>query len=184
MEFLSVLWLPIVVSAVFVFIASSILHMVLPIHRGDYQQLPDEDELLAAMRAHGVQRAQYMFPLPASMKDMGSPEMLEKYKRGPVGTMTILPPGPPAIGKSLIQWFLHSLLIGVFVAYLTYHALPRDADYLAVFRIAGAAAVLGYALGYLPESIWKGARWSTTAKFIFDGVVYALLTAGVFGWLW
>lgn len=178
------LWLPILLSAVFVFVASSILHMVLPIHRSDYRKLPGEDIVREAMRAGNVPPGAYMFPCADSMKDMGSPEMMEKYNEGPVGFMTVLPNGPPAMGKSLVQWFIYTILVGVFVGYVSAIGHARGAEYMAVFRIAGAVAILGYAVGAIPESIWKGQSWSTTGKFIFDGIVYGLVTAGTFGWLW
>lgn len=184
MEFLAELWLPILLSAVFVFVASFIFHMVLPIHKGDCKKFASEEKFLEEMRTQGLQRGEYMFPCPGSMKDMCSPEMIEKYKQGPVGFMTVLPSGPPAIGKSLVQWFLYSILVGVFVAYITRLALVPGAEYLAVFRITGTVAVLTYGISYLPNAIWKGTPWCVTLKFIFDGVVYGLLTAGTFGWLW
>ena len=181
---LSDLWLPILLSAVFVFIASSILHMALPIHKGDYKKLPTEDRVLEAMRNEGVAVGTYMFPCPDSMKDMGSPEMLEKYGRGPVGFMTILPNSAPAIGKSLIQWFFYSVLIGLFVAYVAKLGLTHEAGYSAVFRMTGAVALLAYAVAYFPDSIWKGQPWSNTLKFMFDGAIYGLVTAATFAWLW
>ncbi len=184
MEFLIDLWLPILLSTVFVFIASSILHMVVPIHKNDYTKLPGEEQVLEAMRNQNVQPGNYVFPCPASMKDMGSPEMKEKYDNGPVGFMMVLPLGPPAINKSLIQWFLYALLIGVFVAYIAAATISGEASYLAVFRVTGSVAILVYAIGQIPESIWKGQKWSTTGKHIFDGVIYGLVTAGTFGWLW
>src|SRR5271154_3019366 len=108
---LAVLWLPILLSAVIVFVASSLLHMVLPYHRNDYRPLPDEDKVLAALRPVGLKRGLYVFPF-CTHKDMKSPAMVEKYKQGPVGHMTIFPSGPPVIGKFLIQWFVYCLLIG------------------------------------------------------------------------
>ncbi|MHC5209847.1 MAG: hypothetical protein ACYTG2_03920 [Planctomycetota bacterium] len=184
MDALIALWLPILLSAVFVFVASSVLHMAIPIHQNDFTKLPKEDEVLAAMRKQGVGPGDYMFPCPASMKDMASPEMVAKYNQGPVGQMTILPNGPINMGRSLLQWFLYSILISVFTAYVSMFALPHGSHYLEVFQVTGAAAVLGYAFASIPNSIWKGVKWSTTAKFVFDGVVYALVTAGTFGWLW
>jgi len=178
------LWLPILLSAVFVFIASSILHMVIPIHKGDFKQLPGEEAILETMRGQNIAPGAYMFPFCGSMKDMGSPEMMEKYKRGPVGLMTIRPSGPPAMGASLLIWFIYSILISLFVAYLASLTLDQGAAYGSVFRVAGTAAILGYAFASIPESIWKGQPWSATFKFIFDGVVYGLVTAGTFGWLW
>jgi len=43
---------------------------------------------------------------------------------------------------------------------------------------------MSYGLGPIVNAIWKGQPWSVTLKEIFDGLVYGLLTAGTFGWLW
>jgi hypothetical protein len=183
MALLSALWLPIVLSAVFVFIASSIMHMVLPYHRSDYQKIPDEDKVLTAMRSAGLNRGLYIFPF-TTHKDMKSPAVIEKYKQGPVGMMTIAPNGPPVMPKFLGQWFGYCLLVGFFVAYLTAHTVAQGALYPVVFRVVGTAAFLAYGLGTISNSIWKGQTWSMTIKEVIDGLVYALLTAGTFGWLW
>jgi hypothetical protein len=180
---LTALWLPIVLSAVIVFVASSIMHMLLPYHRSDYQKLPDEDKLLAALRAAGLKRGLYVFPF-CTHKEMKSPAMVEKYKQGPVGMMTVFPSGPPVMPKFLGMWFVFCLIVGFFVAYLTGHTVMPGAPYLAVFRVAGAAAFLAYGLGHLSDGIWKGQTWSFTIKEVIDGLVYGLLTAGTFGWLW
>ena len=181
---LAELWLPVLLSAVFVFIVSSILHMVIPIHKGDFKKLPGEEKVLEEMRSQGVQPGSYMFPCAGSMKDMGSPEMIEKCKRGPVGFMTVVPSGPPGMGKSLVQWFVYTILVSVFVAYAARLGLDYGASFMIVFRLTSTAAILGYALGVLNDSIWKGQSWGITLKFVFDGVIYALVTAGTFGWLW
>jgi hypothetical protein len=180
---LTALWLPILLSAVIVFVASSIMHMLLPYHRGDYSQLPGEDKILAVLRSAALKRGLYVFPF-CTHKDMKSPALLEKQKQGPVGFITIVPSGPPAMPKFLIQWFVYCLLIGFFVAYLTGHTVAHGAYYLAVFRVAGTAAFLAYGLAHLSNGIWKGQKWSVTIKEVIDGLVYALLTAGTFGWLW
>ena len=183
MALLSALWLPIVLSAVIVFVASSIMHMLLPYHRSDYQKLPDEDKVLAALRGAGLKRGLYIFPF-CTHKDMKSPAIVEKYNQGPVGMMTILPSGPPVMPKFLGLWFGYCLLISFFVAYLTAHTVAQGAYYLVVFRVVGTAAFLAYGLGNISNSIWKGQTWSMTIKEVIDGLVYALLTAGTFGWLW
>jgi hypothetical protein len=180
---LAALWLPILLAAVIVFFASSIMHMVLPYHRGDYKQLPDEEKILGVLRAAGLQRGLYVLPF-ATHKNMKSPELQEKYKQGPVGMLTVAPNGPPAMPKFLGLWFGYCLVIGFFVAYLTGHTLAPGTRYLVVFRIAGAAAFPAYGLGTLSNGIWKGQPWSMVIKEAFDGLVYALLTAGTFGWLW
>jgi len=178
------LWLPILLSAVFVFVVSSIIHMVVPIHKNDFKKLPGEDKVCDAIRAGGASPGAYMFPHSASMKEMGSPEMMEKYNKGPVGHMTVLPSGPPAMGKNLVLWFLYSVVISVFVAYIAGLGLDKGVEYMKVFRIAGTVAILGYAFSYVQDSIWKGQPWANTFRYVFDGVIYGLVTAGTFGWLW
>jgi hypothetical protein len=180
---LTALWLPILLSAVIVFVASSVMHMLLPYHRSDYKQLPEEDKLRAALRSAGLQPGLYMFPF-CTHKDMKSPAHQEKYKEGPVGMLTVFPSGPPAMPKYLGLWFAYSLIIGVFVAYLTGRTVAFGAQYLAVFRVVGTAAFLAYGLGNLSNGIWKGQPWSVVLKEAFDGLLYGLLTAGTFGWLW
>jgi hypothetical protein len=180
---LAVLWLPILLSAVIVFVASSIMHMLLKYHQSDYRQLPGEDKILAALRPAGLKRGLYVFPF-ATHKDMKSPALIEKYKQGPVGFLNILPNGPPAMPKFLIQWFVFCLLVGFFVAYLAAHTLATGTPYLTVFRVTGTAAFLAYGLGNLSNGIWKRQTWSATIKEVIDGLVYGLLTAGTFGWLW
>jgi hypothetical protein len=180
---LAALWLPILLSAVIVFIASSIVHMVLPYHRSDYQPLHDEEKVLAALRGAGLTRGLYHFPF-CTHKEMKSPAMTEKFKQGPVGLLTVFPSGPPALPKFLGLWFVYCLVIGFFVAYLAAHTVTPGAAYLAVFRVVGTAAFLSYGLAHLSNGIWKGLPWSMVMKETFDGLLYALLTAGTFAWLW
>jgi hypothetical protein len=184
MEFLTQLWLPILLSAVFVFIVSSIIHMVLQTHNSDVKKMNGEDAVLEAMRTNGVAPGSYMFPHAGTPKEMGTPEMVAKFEKGPVGWLTVLPAGGFTMGKSLAWWFVHSLIIGMLAAYVGWNGLGADAHYLNVFRVVGTAAILGYAIGHLHDSIWKGQPWGTTMKFVLDGVVYGLVTAGTFGWLW
>ena len=114
----------------------------------------------------------------------GSSEFTEKTTKGPVAFLTVMPNGPMAMGSSLIQWLVYCVLVGVFAAYLTGRAVGPGADYLAVFRFSGTAAFSAYALALLQNSIWYKRKWSATLKSVFDGFIYALVTAGVFGWLW
>jgi hypothetical protein len=169
---------------VIVFVASSIIHMVLPIHKSDYHRLPEEDKVLEAIRAANlIPRQLYHFPY-TTHKDMKSPETVEKFKRGPVGMITLIKSGPPAMGAFMGQWFAYCLLIGVFVAYLTGRTKGVGTPYLEIFRVAGTTAFLGYAGAVIQDSIWKGQSWVVTFKSIIDGLIYGMLTAGTFGWLW
>lgn len=181
---LAALWLPIVLSAVVVFIASSLLHMVLTYHRSDYRALPDEEGVLGAMRKAGVERGFYYAPHCVDPKEMAKPEVKEKFEKGPVAFITVLPSGMPSMAKPLVSWLVLCLVISLFVAYLAGRTLGPGSEYLAVFRVAGTAALLGYSGSTAADSIWRGQLWGTTFKHIFDGLVYALLTAGIFGWLW
>jgi hypothetical protein len=180
---LGALWIPIVLSAVIVFVASSILHMVLPYHRSDYKPLPDEEKILPVLRSAGLTRGFYTFPF-CTHKTMKSPEVVEKFKQGPVGFITIFPSGPPAMGKFLGQWFVYCLIVSCFVAYLAGRTVAPGTDYLQVFRVVGTAAFLAYGLANLANGIWRGQPWSSVTKEVVDGLIYALLTAGTFGWLW
>ncbi|MHC4976551.1 MAG: hypothetical protein ACYTF7_08085 [Planctomycetota bacterium] len=185
MEFLTQLWMAIVVAAVIVFVASSVFHMVLPLHKKDVSKMPNEDTVTEALRSAGVGPGCYMFPGCDDMKEWSTDEHKAKVEKGPVGWMTIMPRGGFNMGKSLGQWFLYTLIVSAFVGYVSWNSLSPTSDYMHVFRISGAVAFMAYGVGAAPESIWKGAPWKVTAKFIFvDGLVYALVTAGAFGWLW
>jgi len=181
---IAALWLPILASAVIVFIASSIIHMAPLWHRSDCPALPDQDRIMDALRPFTLKPGEHMLPRAADMKAMKAPEFIEKLKRGPVIYMTVLPNGPFSMSRNLIQWFIYTLVVGVFAAYVTGRVLPSDADYLHVFRVAGTTAFIAYAVGLWQQSIWYSRPWSTTLKLTLDGLIYALLTGGAFGWLW
>jgi hypothetical protein len=176
--------LPIVLSAVLVFVLSAIIHMVLKYHNSDYKRLPNEDAVRAAIRSGNPEPRQYIIPYAAEMKECGTPEMQQKFAEGPVGVLYLRRPGPPTMGPALTQWFLFTLMVSLFVAYVAALAIPPRAEYLHVFRIVGAAAFLAYGIGQIPASIWAGKPWAVAAKEAFDGLLYALVTAGTFGWLW
>src|SRR5687768_2014145 len=176
------LWIPILVSAVIVFVVSAILHMVLPYHRTDFVKLPNEEGAMNALRQ--APPGDYMMPHgdgPAAMKD---PAFIEKMTRGPIAVVTVLPSGPPSMTKNLVQWFVYSLVVSIFAAYVAGRTLGPGAEYMQVFRFAGTTAFIGYGLALAQNSIWYGRKWSTTLKSMFDSLLYGLLTAGAFGWLW
>src|SRR5271169_5326083 len=181
---LETLWLPILLSSVIVFIVSSIIHMVLPWHKGDYPKVPEEDKLMDALRPLAVPPGDYMIPRASSMQAMRSPEFAAKLQKGPVLILTMMPNGPFAMGKSLVSWFLYSLVIGIFAAYVASRALPAGAEYLRVFQLTGVTAFIAYSVALWQMSIWYRRAWRLTLKATVDGLIYALLTAGTFGWLW
>ena len=181
---LSALWLPILLGAVFCFIASFIIHMGPLWHKNDFPQVPDENKARAAIGALGIPPGEYMLPRCKSHAEMRSPEFIQKMTEGPVWLITVRPPGMAGMGKMLGGWFVYLLVVAVFASYVTSHALQPGAHYLEVFRYVGTTAFMGFALALAPDSIWYGRKWSTTIKLMFDGLIYALVMAGTFGWLW
>jgi len=181
---LTALWMPIVIAAVIVFAASSLIHMVLPFHQSDYRRLPKEDDVMAALRRFSIPPGDYLVPCAGSPKDMNNPAFVEKMTKGPVMFATVMPSGRPSMGPQLAQWFVYCVVVGVFAAYIAGRALGPGAHYLAVFRFAGATAFVGYSLALWQNTIWYKRNWVVTLKSTVDGLLYGLLTAGTFGWLW
>lgn len=180
---LASLWLPVLLSAVLVWIASSVLHMLLKYHRSDWAKLPNEDAVMDALRP--VPPGDYMMPHSAGPEMMKDPAYLEKMKRGPMAVVTIMSGDMmTSFRKALILWFVYAVVVSLFAAYISGRALAPGTEYLVVFRFAGTTAFLGYSLAMVQQSIWWGRKWSSTYKAMFDGLIYATLTAGVFGWLW
>jgi hypothetical protein len=176
------LWLPILVSAVIVFMAGCVLWMVMPHHKSDWKGLPDEDTLFETLKSKGVQPGQYMFPF-CTRADWKDAEKKARWERGPHGVLNLYP-AKPSMGGNLLKIFLFDIVVGIFVAYLAGIALAPGAEYLKVFQITGTAALLAYAFGRIPDDIWNQRSCRTMFNNIIDSIVYALLTAGVFGWLW
>ena len=181
---LHMLWLPILLSSVFVFVASSIIHMTSPWHKTDYPRMPNEDKVRDALRPLAIPPGDYLIPRPASRQEMNSPEFAEKMKQGPVMLFTVMRNGSTPMATNLVLWFVYCVVVTTFAAYIAGRALPVGTRYLSVFRFAGATAFIGYSVALWQLSIWYRRAWTTTIKATVDGLIYALLTAGVFGWLW
>lgn len=181
---LSALLVPVVVSAVFIFIASSIIHMATPWHRDDYLKLPNEEAYRAAVRPLAIPPGDYMVPRAMSMDEMKSSEFAAKTAEGPVAIMTVLPTGPFSMGKQLGLWFLFTIVVSWFAAYVASIPLAPGATYGQIFRYVFTVAFAGYALALWPFTIWYRRSLGTTIRSTIDGALYAALTAGTFGWLW
>jgi hypothetical protein len=181
---LNALWLPVVLSAVIVFVVSSLIHMASPWHKGDYPKMPNEDKVRDALRPLGIAPGDYMVPRPSSREEMRSPAFAEKLRQGPVLMLTVMPNRLMPMGKNLALWFVYSAVVGVFAAYVAGSALPPGAPYARVVRLAAVTAFVGYSVALWQMSIWYRRAWSTTVKATVDGLVYALLTGATFGWLW
>lgn len=181
---LTALWLPILLSTVFVFIVSSAIHMAMPWHKGDYPKLPNEDAFRASVGPLNIPPGEYMVPRASGMDEMRTPEFKAKLERGPVMFVTVRPNGWFGMGKNLAQWFVYMLVVNTFAAYIAGRALGAGSVYLHVFRFVGATAFAGYALALWQMPIWYYRSMRVTILSTFDGLIYACVTAGTFGWLW
>lgn len=176
------LWLPVVLSTIGVFFASSLVHMVFKWHNSDYRPHPDEERVRAALGQQPP--GQYVVPHCPDMKQMRSPEMQKKFSEGPVAWILVQPTGLPRVGASLGQWFGLNAVISVIIAYLASHALPSGVSFLGVCRFAGGCAFLAHAAGAVTGAIWMGHPWRVAIKHVLDALIYATVTALVFGALW
>ncbi len=178
------LWLPILLSAVIVFVLSSLIHMVLGYHKNDFRKIPDEDAFAEALRKLNIPSGTYMMPYATSSKEMKSPEFAERVKKGPRAVMTLFAGRSMSMTNELIQWFIYLVVVGIFAAYVSGRALGEGAPYLSVFRFVGVTAFCCYSFAGWQETIWYKRPVAVALRNTFDGLVYALFTAGVFGWLW
>ncbi len=184
MSSIASLWLPILVSAVVVFVVSSIIHMALPWHKNDFPRLPNEDAVMDALRPLAIPPGEYLAPRPASREQLRSPEFLERMNRGPVFLLTMMPNGAMMSGRSLAGWFVYLLVVAAFAGSIAAKALPPGAHEHLVFHTVGLTSFMGYAFALWQMSIWYRRPWSLTIKATIDGFIYALITGAIFLWLW
>ncbi len=181
---ITTLWLPIVLAALAVFFVSAVMHTMLGYHWNDYRALPNQSAALQVLRGLNLPPGEYAVPKADNMKHMRSPEYKAEYERGPVVLMNVAPGGAMSMGKNLVQWFVYLLVVGFCCAYIAGRELQPGAAYLSVFRLTGFTAFMAYALALPQASIWYRRNWRVTVIEMIEGLVYAGLTAGMFGWLW
>ena len=182
---ITTLWLPILVSGVLVFVVSSVVHMLLPYHKNDFAKVADEDRAQDALRGANIPAGDYLVPHPGDAEYMRSEAFKQKVQKGPTVALTVFPPNAMGnMGSQLAQWFAYTLLVGVVVAYLAGRVVAPGTDYLQVFRVTGTVAFACYSMALMQRSIWYFTSWRSTLTSMFDGLLYALVTGGAFGWLW
>lgn len=178
------LWIPVVVSAVAVFVASSVLHMVLKYHKADYKPFPNEAEVGDAIRKGNPPPGLYVIPHCSDMSQMKDEAMQAKFAKGPVGAMTLRPNGMHNMGTLLGLWFGFCLLLSFVIGYVARHTLSMGSDGLLVMQVTGTIAFVGYGMSSIIDSIWMAVPWSNTARALFDALIYAVVTGLVFRLLW
>ena len=176
--------IPIVAAAVAVFLASSLVHMLLKWHQSDYRKLPNEDDVRAAVRAGSPSPGQYIIPYCSDPKEFEKPEMMQKLLDGPVGVMMLRQPCAPKMGPMLGGWFGLNLAVAAIAGYLACSVLPTQASFLGVCRLVGAVTFVAYAAGPVSQAIWWGKPWSSAAKELLDAAIYGLVSALAFAALW
>ena len=175
------LWLPILVSSIFVFVMSALVWMVMPWHKSDFRKTADEEAVRAALK--GTAPGLYMLPYCTNPAELKDEKVAQKYIDGPQAYITVIPNGLPKMGGKLILSFLYYVFVGILCAYMVTRTVPVDAGYLQVFRVAGTTAFIAHGIAYFQDSIWFGRSWALTAKGLLDALMYGLLTGGAFGWL-
>lgn len=184
MEFFTQLWMPIVVSALVAWIISAIIWTAMPHRKKEWGGVTDEDDFRKAITSRKLKPGNYMFPYcePAEMKDEAHKN---RMNTGPYGTLYIWT-HRRGMGACMGGSFVFNLVASFFIAYIAWQALTGQADtaYLKVFQITGATAFLTYTFALIPGGIWFGKPVRSMVYDAIEGLVIALMIAGVFGWLW
>ena len=178
------LWLPIIVAAIAVFIASSLIHMVFKWHNSDYRPLPNDDEVRRTLNSANLTSGLYVTPHCPDMKEMGSDAMQQKFRDGPVALITVRAPGTPKMGKYLGQWFILNLIISVLGAMLALQAFGLKGDAHHAGHFIGIFTMIAYACGSVQDAIWMGKPWFATFKDLLDALIYGTVSALSFWLLW
>ncbi len=178
------LWLPILATAIFIFIASSLIHMLFKWHNSDYRKLSNEDDVRAAIRAGSPTPGQYILPHCIEMKDMADPVMIKKFTDGPVAMITVRPSVAPTMGKPLVSWFIFTLVIAAIAATVAVDAFGIKGDSRSAAHLVGVVSFLVYAAGSFQMAIWMGKPWGSVGKDVLDSIIYAVISALTFWWLW
>jgi hypothetical protein len=178
------IWLPVLVAAIAVFLASSLVHMLFKWHNSSYRPLANEDEVAAAIRAGNATPGMYVLPYCADMKKMREEAMLQKYRQGPIGFITLMPPRAPSMGKPLALWFGYNLLVACVGGCLAWSYVGPGGSHHAAAHAAAVVALMAYGGGPIQEGIWWGRPWGSVFKNLLDALIYAFVTALAFAWLW
>ena len=177
------LWLPIVLSAAAVWVASALAWMLLPHHRKDFKGLPNEDALMNAVRSQNIAPGLYGFPDMHDCDKMKDPAFKAKMEAGPMGTLHVWPPGFKMGGKMFAS-FVFYVVVSALVALLGAITLHHGEDYHRVFHVTVLAAVMGYCLAGIPNAIWFNTPPRNVAMNLIDGIVYGVITAAIFTAMW
>lgn len=180
---LTSLLLPILVAAVAVFILSMVVMQLMPWHKRDWDNVPNDDAVIAAIRELGIEPGDYIVPSARLADGSRNPDFVDKWAKGPSVTMTVIPPSAN-MGRYMGQWFAFTLLVAVIAGWITNSIVGASRNEHAVFHYGAILTFLCYSLGAWPLSIWYHRKWSTAFKSALDALLYGVVTGIVFSWLW
>lgn len=190
MDFLTSLWLPILLSTAAVWLASMILGMALPHHKQDFIAIPEaqggEDGFMDDLCKRGIKPGNYLFPDFRSREAMNSPKVQKALNEGPSGHLIIWK-APLTMADKMVGTFIVYLVATTLIAYLATVALPPvlgPTPSAKVFQIVTTAGVLTYCFSFIPSAIWWGSYKRTIVANIIDGLIYAAITGAIFAWRW
>jgi hypothetical protein len=184
MSAIALLWMPILITAVLIFIASTLIHMVFKWHNSDYQQLANEDDVRAVVHASSAAPGQYMIPHCVDMKEMGGEVMMKKFNDGPVAFLTVRKNGAPAMGPTLMMWFVFTVGVAAFAGWIAMSAYAGKTDARAAGQMVGLISFMAYGCGSVPLGIWMGKPWSSVGKDLLDALIYGVISWLAFAWFW
>lgn len=174
---LTSLAVPILLSAVALFVASFLSWMVVQLHRDDWKKLENEDAVMAT--AAKVPVGNYMFPCAKSMEEMKSEEFQKKYDSGPRGILTILPKAN--MGLNLGLTFLYFIAISFLLAYLSSMVLPPGTEFAKVLRFVSTAALMTFLAAMVQHAIWFKTR---IFGHLIESIAFALIVGAFFAMFW
>jgi hypothetical protein len=175
--------LPIFAAAIAVFIVSMIVQSVMPWHKRDFGNVPDDDAVIDAIRQLNIPPGDYCVPSPRLRDGRRNPDFVDKWAKGPSVMMTVIPPSA-SMGRYMGQWFAFTLLVAAIAGWVVRTIVGPAGDDHAEFHYGAIITFLSYSLGAWPLSIWYHRKWSTAFKGAVDAIIYGLVTGIVFSWLW
>ena len=182
MSFLAHLWLPIVASAVLLFVLSAASHMALPWRRNEWGRITESEALQASLE--GLRPGLYAFPAAPDPKQQMTKEWRDRWAKGPSGWLTIAPRAPVDMGRNMALSVVAYLLVACLAAYVAWHALGPAPHGRAVFRLVGTLGFMSFGVGTVFESIWYHRPWRAYASDALDALLSGLVMAAAFAWLW
>lgn len=196
MDFLTHLWLPILLAGVAVWIASAIAWMAIGHHKKDRDPLPNEPEFMDALRGMNIPPGVYGFPDFCKHDNLPRKERMaalkELYDTRPMGLLRIW--GEMNMGLNMLLTFLFYIITSAVIAYLAWAALPHasaqipgaesSSIFWKVFQVTGTAGILAYCFATFPGDLWFQNKRRAMVMNVIDGIVFGLITGVIFASLW